>query len=174
MKENRNYWLMRGQSGPEKDGFVCVGVGEEDGESLSQRLGVEWGELYAANYDEAEISPKWSGVDSERFYYLTEQKFNRLFPEEKENKEESKEEKILTLLAEVEKLKQEIEEEKMFKVGDLIFAFPCGKDFSFLLRVREVGKHEYLGEYLYVKGDIFPCPNGRFPFSDYSFAKVDL
>jgi hypothetical protein len=79
---SREYWLNRGKDGPKHEGYVCLGIGDED-YSLREQLNVTDKEIYAQDATIG-ISANWVGKYSDLNYYLTEEKFNELFPEDPE------------------------------------------------------------------------------------------
>lgn len=85
----------------------------------------------------------------------------------------TKQQEINELLAKVEKLKQEIEEENRFKIGDVLFAEGGGHS-QFILKISQISSNGYFAEkYFYLN----TCKNredGLFPFSRYKFTKIDL
>lgn len=83
MNKNRQYWLDRGKDGEKYEGYVCLGVGDREF-SLNEQLSLSDSNFYSK---EAFGSPKslistWYGSDEDRFYYLTDNIFNELFPED--------------------------------------------------------------------------------------------
>ena len=86
MNEKREYWLNRGKDGPKHEGYVCLGVGDEDYD-LAEQLGIDC--LIRAEVN-GQISDGYDGSWPDYNYYLPEEKFNELFPEEiQEPSEES-------------------------------------------------------------------------------------
>ena len=80
MKKDRNYWLERGKDGPKREGYVCIGKGDFNN-WLKHQLKIESGFLLMDSRDS--FSSYQNGNSEKFFYYLTEQKFNELFPEQK-------------------------------------------------------------------------------------------
>lgn len=83
--KDRNYWLDRGKGGPKENGFVCVGVGDDEN-YLSKQLEIDIQDLFLST-DSCKLSKGNYGDEEEFFYYLTEDKFNELFPMETQNAE---------------------------------------------------------------------------------------
>ena len=77
----RQYWIDRGKDGPRRDGFVCLGLGDQQ-YLLSDQIGITLENLYC-NIDPSEsLDNGYLGSEENRFYYLTDNKFDELFPEQ--------------------------------------------------------------------------------------------
>jgi len=79
--KDRNYWLERGKNGAKLEGYICIGCGDKRN-NLKDQLDVESIDLWLSLGDD--FAPYNHGDTEDVLYYLTEQKFNELFPE-KEN-----------------------------------------------------------------------------------------
>ncbi len=77
--KDRQYWLERGKNGDIYEGFVCIGVSDKG--FLTETLKINPLELYCFDLTLEKITNDWMGGSSSHPYYLTEQKFNELFPE---------------------------------------------------------------------------------------------
>ena len=159
MKKDKNYWLERGKDGPQKEGFVCVGRGESP--DLTSQLGIR--HLFTST-----TGGDHDGHDPSMIYYLTTEKFNSLFREEERK---SKEQEIADLEAQIEKLKQEILEEK-YKVGDLVFCFQ-EPHVNCVVRIESVSQQGIYGKYFdsAIMGEKSAF---HFSFSDYNITKITL
>lgn len=77
MKSNHpSFWLDRGADGPKLSGYICVGRGFET-TPIIDRLGIKIYDLYRGPDD---FSRGYIGDSPDTFYYLSEAKFNELFP----------------------------------------------------------------------------------------------
>ena len=79
--KDRNYWLERGKDGPKEEGYICIGKGDEN-EPLAYQINTDTNNILAEREGEGFVK-NWLGGYHCLFYYLTEQKFNELFPEQK-------------------------------------------------------------------------------------------
>lgn len=80
MKKDRNYWLERGKNGNKRKGYICIGKGDCDA-PLKNQIDVKE-EFLWMDY-EGNFSSYFCGNVDNNYYYLKEQKFNELFPENK-------------------------------------------------------------------------------------------
>lgn len=161
--KDRNYWQERGKNGPIKEGFICIGAGypgkplEYQDERLSKNLWMGSSDgLYSGAY---------RGDSPTVFYYIETKIFNQLFPVK------TKQQEIDELLAKVEKLKQEIEEDR-FKIGDVLFAEVA--DSTFILKVSEIRSNGYFAEKYFCLDTCKNRREGLFTFSHYKFTKINL
>lgn len=78
--KDRNYWLERGKRGWEKSGYICIGEGNNRN-PLKEQLKIEENHIWM-NHDNEFNNYNCGNVEGV-FYYLSEDKFNELFPEQK-------------------------------------------------------------------------------------------
>ena len=78
--KDRNYWLERGKKGWERSGYTCIGEGNAKN-PLKYQLKIEENHIWMDHNNE--FNNCNCGNVEGVFYYLTEQKFNELFPENK-------------------------------------------------------------------------------------------
>jgi hypothetical protein len=76
-KYNREFWIKRGESFKQKEGFVCLGRGDL-GRNLSNYF--EYEEIYREREGES-FYKGWSGNSPESTYYVTQELFDSVYPE---------------------------------------------------------------------------------------------
>lgn len=94
MKKDRQSWLIRGEDGPKFDGYVCLGVGDQFSDLVDQ-LKIRSIDLFIGI--NGEIEGGYYGSEDYSYYYVTEDKFNELFPIEQNIMDEQVAETTITL-----------------------------------------------------------------------------
>lgn len=78
MQKDKNYWLERGKSFPQKEGFVCLGRGDYNYPLKNQQK--DFTNLWMDHA--SSFNSGWYGNSDVAVYYIEKNRFDQIFPDE--------------------------------------------------------------------------------------------